>query len=363
MAHVPLPVQTPSHEYQLALGARLVAAFEQESIAQDTLRRVLCLGTIPKGLPATMLEWMRNFQGLRALHEELAWCLLSQSTITPVAVALGPLLAWASNQDWSDSIEWSELLSETCQTLGRSTPINGVAAMDYTLRVMQPCFPVLHPERRSVVLNAWLQSSALWQCHRWSPKEVYPLMATAWVQLGLLAEMTPYTPNKPAPLQCWKARAKETLYAVMTWEQAAIIDVLLDSPLSNTTKVLAACAGDPESVEDPSIANRLRSCLPIDESRRVDLLPWASPVGSLHKSGSPRTYMVHEAIDVNTRMIRTFCPELHRVLDCLVTPKDWAEKHKILAYVQAFRDPFAQDSFAQDSFALPMDLETTSEVA
>lgn len=357
MAHDTPPAQT-THEYQLALGARLVAAFEQKPAGQDILRRVLCLGNIPEGLPATMLAWMRNYPSLRVLQEELVWCLPAQSPTAPVAVALGPLLAWASNQEWADNIAWSELLRETRRTLGCTTPLNAAIAMDYALRIMQPCFSLLQPERRNTVLDAWLEPSVLWQCPRWSPKEVYPAMANAWVSLGLLAEMTPCLQGTFSPLLRWHAMVQETLYTLMPWDQTAIIDVLLDSTLSETSKVLAACSGDPEGLDNVLVIDRLRACLPLDEVARISFLAWASPVGSRYKSGSPRTYMVHEASEVNRRMVRTFCPELYGILDCLVLPKDWAEKHKILAHVQTFQAPSSHDALA-----LPMNLEPTSEMA
>ena len=224
--------------------------------------------------------------------------------------------------------------------------------MLYALRVMQPMHSLLAPERRAVVLDTWLQPSVLWQVHRWTNKGIYQDMAQAWVCLGLLAEQTPTAFGSPAPLLRWQAVVKDTLYAVMPHEQTSIIKVLLDSALSDRAKVLASCAGDPEGLDDPEVVRLLSACLDSDEAIRISQLAWASPAGSRHKSGSPRTYMPHEAMQVNTRMVQAFCPTLYGMLACVVPPKAWAEKHLIAEHVKAFLDPAAQDVLA-----LPADLD------
>ena len=122
MAASPFPLQTTTPEYQLALGARLVAAFEQEPAAQAILGRVLCLCNVPEDLPATMLAWMRNFPSLHPLREELSRGKSVGGPVPPVAVALGPLLAWASRQEWADEVAWEDLL--TAARLGAAHLVN-----------------------------------------------------------------------------------------------------------------------------------------------------------------------------------------------------------------------------------------------
>ena len=360
MAATAFPLQTSTPEYQLALGARLVAAFEQEPAAQAILRRVLCLGNVPDDLPATMLAWMRNFPSLHALREELSRGQSQGGPVPPIAVALGPLLAWASRQEWANEISWQELLTATRRRLGCCPPPESVDAMVYALRVFQPMFSTLAPEHRAIVLDTWLEPSALWQLHRWTKKDIYTEMAKAWVSLGLLAEQTPQrsgSPAAPSPLLRWCAMVKKTLYAIMPHEQRHMILVLLDSPLSDKAKALAACAGDTEGLDDPELVRLLAPCLDPDEAVRIGQLAWASPVGSTRKSGSSHTYMLHEAVQVNTRMVQAFCPTLYGMLACVVPNNAWAEKHSIAEHVAAFLAPAAQDVLA-----LPMDLGLEEEV-
>lgn len=333
------------------LGLRLIEALQKEPRAAQIIQRgFICNRTIPEHLPATLLARMQDYPHLALLLEELRASECATGLIKSVTVALGPLLAWASTQSWADAVAWNHLLASWPNAFSRKGPLHTVQSIDYALAVFEPTIAMLAPERRATMLAAWLSHSNLWEISHWSPKEVYGHHARIWCSLGLLAEMAPQTQTS-APMDDWHAKVKTSLYGLDTWHQETMILAILDSTLNDTTKLQAACAGDTEVLLNVAISEKLLQLLPNKEDDRINLLAWSTAAGAAQKSASLRTYMVAEAAQINSQMVREYCPHLHAMLQCMVHPRDWAVQSTIARLMHVV-------TTSKEALELPLDWET-----
>lgn len=329
----------------LTLGSRLTEALEQEPDAQKVLQQVLCNADISPRLPNSVLAWMRDYPTLQGLHEELVRQKSDQGPVLATPMALGPLLAWASNQSWADRVAWTHYCAAWPRALCNQGPVHSLAAVEHALQIFRPSIQTLHPARRAFILHSWLQVACLWEDPRWAP-DARPYLARIWIFLAQWSQLTPPDTTLPVPnaIDRWAAQVKKSLYGMDIWYQQAMVQDFLASDLEGPTIRLAVCSGDPESLNTPHITTQLLALMPAAEADRVAMLPWCVPVGSATPSGSHQTYMVGEACRLNSALVRTYCPVLHGLLDCIVDKNDWADKNKILTLVQSMVSATAQDS-------------------
>lgn len=335
------------------LGLRLIEALQKEPRAAQIIQRgFLCNKTIPEHLPATLLARMQDYPNLALLLKELHASECATGPIEPVPVALGPLLAWASTQSWADAVAWDHLLASWTIALSQKDSLHTIQSVAHALAVFEPTIAILAPDRRSAVLAAWLSHSRLWEIPRWfTPKEVYWHHACLWCSLGLLAEMAPQTQTRSL-IEGWHTKVKKSLYSLDIWSQETMVLAILNSTLDDTTKLRAACAGDTEVLLNATVSEKLLKLLPASENSRVNLLAWSTAVGAVKNNGSLRTYLVSEAAQVNNQMVRTYCPQLHTLIQCMVHPRDWAVQGTITGLVR-------EALTFKEHIGLPQDWETT----
>lgn len=264
---------------------------------------------------------------------------------------MGPMLVWASRQRWAHQVQIPRVFSALCHRHFQSRLPRDELAI-YTAALSHSLVWGEHlPQRWHQELAAYVIFSANGQLNwSWRRNSTPAGRVDEWNLLVLQTCLLARFPEADELHTCWTDALNGyctlglNMDEQIRWAQWTLSSSM---PAPYKTKVLSLLV--PEVWLEEPIKNALLPLLPIDETLRFEVLPWAvvrTPTWT--RVLSPRNHQ-----DVNRELVAQYCPFAANLLHCMATPSQWSNRPTIqdmLAHIHA--------SEQLDPVGLPDNLET-----
>ena len=247
--------------------------------------------------------------------------------------AVGPLLFWALTQGWSTPVSAEKMksyLSTWSSSLraGKysSNPMAAGFAAGIAMALLDTRLEMSTAKKMKFRAQVFASIHAMADypgLANWSTALTHPLL----INLGLLAESCGQEMlHDKFVVAHWEDTVRKTILKMKDPGKEAFYGAVLNSPLSKNYKLRACMQSEGPLWLMPSLSSSIAPLLPTNERARFTQLNWK--VGN-SMSGKAEA-------EFNYRLVQTYCPDMHQLLDLAVAPEEWGSQKKLTKRVQEF---------------------------
>lgn len=278
--------------------------------------------TCPKDYHALVRGWLLNTYDDQMLAGGISIAIRSpkchRDILRNLGAFIGPILVWATHQDWYTSIVLNRVCSQWCNTHFPRDPRLALSRQIVWLALV-------NSTSRAALLNHIIldtQQKIEWE---YAPRKPLDGPQPEWVAALLLAEMIQVVEDDTEQKSLIKLWFRDIhLYGTTLTpsHQLAFSKTFIHSSIPRFWLLPLNRYYHPSIWLDAEVCTHLMPLLPFNETERANALPWASA----------STVEIPELDngDVNRALMQLYCPGVFSTMDMIATSSSWKSREAIL---------------------------------